>query len=326
MRMDSGFWSAKTIRACRRHQIRSSITVRQTEPIRAAIAAIDEDVWVQIIDPDGGLAQVAETRYKGDRLIVRRTRLTGAQAELFPNWRYHALSPTESAPPSSWTKITAATPRSSSRSATSKPASGLQHCPSGKFAANAALARDRHLGAQPAALGRRHRAGRPSGAGGGQDAAPDPAGPARSDHPLGSPAGAASARRLAVGGVVCAGAGPAALRRLRHLTHAAAQPRPQTPSGQRAPAPKAATEPTAASRSPQTSRHGLSDQAVSRRQAFSDRPSRTQVRQEFRRGGFRLSTQRGCWVPVIDLPYHAASGRDSPRTMASRNPPTISDG
>jgi Transposase DDE domain group 1 len=27
MRMDSGFWSAKTIRACRRHQIRYSITV-----------------------------------------------------------------------------------------------------------------------------------------------------------------------------------------------------------------------------------------------------------------------------------------------------------
>jgi hypothetical protein len=38
-----------------------------------------------------GLAQVAETRYRGDRLIVRRTRLVGAQAELFPNWRYHAL-------------------------------------------------------------------------------------------------------------------------------------------------------------------------------------------------------------------------------------------
>ena len=38
MRMDSGFWSAKTTRACRRHQIRYSITVRQTTPIRAAIA------------------------------------------------------------------------------------------------------------------------------------------------------------------------------------------------------------------------------------------------------------------------------------------------
>jgi hypothetical protein len=28
MRMDSGFWSAKTIKTCRRHQIRYSITVR----------------------------------------------------------------------------------------------------------------------------------------------------------------------------------------------------------------------------------------------------------------------------------------------------------
>src|SRR5512132_3807023 len=53
MRMDSGFWSAKTIRACRRHQLRSSITVRQTKPIRAAIAAIDEDAWVQIVYPTG---------------------------------------------------------------------------------------------------------------------------------------------------------------------------------------------------------------------------------------------------------------------------------
>jgi Transposase DDE domain group 1 len=61
MRMDSGFWSAKTIRACRRHRIQYSITVRQTKPIRAAIAGIDEEAWVQIVYPDGGLAQVAET-------------------------------------------------------------------------------------------------------------------------------------------------------------------------------------------------------------------------------------------------------------------------
>ena len=91
MRADSGFWSAKTIRACRRHQIRYSITVRQTKPIHAAIATISEDAWTPIVYPDGGLAQVAETRYKGDRLIVRRTRLVGEHAELFPNWRYHAF-------------------------------------------------------------------------------------------------------------------------------------------------------------------------------------------------------------------------------------------
>jgi hypothetical protein len=30
--MDSGFWSAKTIKTCRRHKIRFSITVRQTKP------------------------------------------------------------------------------------------------------------------------------------------------------------------------------------------------------------------------------------------------------------------------------------------------------
>ena len=65
MRADSGFWSAKTIRACRRHQIRSSITVRQTKPIHAAIATIAEDAWTDISYPDGGLAQVAETPLPG---------------------------------------------------------------------------------------------------------------------------------------------------------------------------------------------------------------------------------------------------------------------
>jgi hypothetical protein len=49
--------------------------VRQTKPIRAAIATIDEQAWVDIVYPDGGIAQVAETRYQGDRLIMRRTRL-----------------------------------------------------------------------------------------------------------------------------------------------------------------------------------------------------------------------------------------------------------
>src|SRR6266540_5500923 len=57
-------------------------------PIRRALSRCNPPT---IVYPDGGVAQVAETRYKGDRLIVRRTRLVGAQAELFPNWRYHAF-------------------------------------------------------------------------------------------------------------------------------------------------------------------------------------------------------------------------------------------
>jgi DDE family transposase len=61
MRADSGFFSAKTIKTCR-HQLHYSTTVRQTTPIRQAIATIDEDAWTPIVYPDGGLAQVAETR------------------------------------------------------------------------------------------------------------------------------------------------------------------------------------------------------------------------------------------------------------------------
>jgi Transposase DDE domain group 1 len=137
MRMDSGFWSAKTIRACRRHRIRYSITVRQTTPIRAAIQAIDEAAWVDIVYPDGGLAQVAETRYQGDRLIVRRTRLVGEQAELFPNWRYHAFVTD---------RVGTAVELDADHRRHAvvelcirdlKAGVGLRHCPSGKFAANA---------------------------------------------------------------------------------------------------------------------------------------------------------------------------------------------
>jgi hypothetical protein len=88
LRMDSGFWSAKLIRRLRVHKVRYSITVRQTKTVRAAIAAIPDAAWVPIAyAPDG----VAETPWKGDRLIVRRVRNLGEQAQLFATWRYHAF-------------------------------------------------------------------------------------------------------------------------------------------------------------------------------------------------------------------------------------------
>jgi hypothetical protein len=137
MRMDSGFWSQGTIRALRRHQIRYSITVRQTKPIRAAIATIDEQAWVDIVYPDGGVAQVAETRYQGDRLIVRRTRLIGAQAELFPNWRYHAFV-TDRVGTTVWLDADHRRHAVVELCIRDLKAEGLRHHPSGKFAANAA--------------------------------------------------------------------------------------------------------------------------------------------------------------------------------------------
>src|SRR5918995_266755 len=73
------------------HRLRYSITVRQTKTVRAAIAAIPEAAWVQIAYPLGGVAEVAETPYRGDRLIVRRVRNLGDQQQLFATWRYHAF-------------------------------------------------------------------------------------------------------------------------------------------------------------------------------------------------------------------------------------------
>ncbi|MEX6431291.1 hypothetical protein AB6A68_15965, partial [Ferrimicrobium acidiphilum] len=52
--------------------------------IRSLVEAIDSDSWTPIDYTENGEAQVAETTYKGRRLIIRRTRLIGDQAELFP--------------------------------------------------------------------------------------------------------------------------------------------------------------------------------------------------------------------------------------------------
>ena len=69
-----------------------SIGVRQQQHIKAAITAIPEQDWQTLEDyPDGGEAQIAQTMLGRQRLIVRRTRLVGAQAELWPEWRHHAF-------------------------------------------------------------------------------------------------------------------------------------------------------------------------------------------------------------------------------------------
>src|ERR1019366_8249085 len=63
-----------------------------TKGVDTTIAAIDENAWEDIDYTPDGVAQVAETLYKGRPLIVRRTRLTDtAQARLWPNWRHFAF-------------------------------------------------------------------------------------------------------------------------------------------------------------------------------------------------------------------------------------------
>src|SRR4051794_29542344 len=92
LRADSGFWNTKVFERLQRAGWQYSIGVRMIKTVRAAAGAIPEEAWTTLADyPDEGEAQIAETVYGGRRLIVRRTRLLGAQAELWPDWRHFAL-------------------------------------------------------------------------------------------------------------------------------------------------------------------------------------------------------------------------------------------
>src|SRR5271165_4596669 len=150
--MDSAYYTAAVIAAVRGQGARFSVTAPMNASIRAAIAAIGEDAWTAIKYPqavwDDQLdawisdAEVAEIEYtafaskKGRavtaRLIVRRVRdlnkkAAAGQDELFPVWRYHAVSPIR---PSNWSRprgSTAAT-RSWSRSSPTSPAARWPTC------------------------------------------------------------------------------------------------------------------------------------------------------------------------------------------------------
>jgi hypothetical protein len=92
LRADSGFWNNKVFARLERADWQYSIGVRMHKAIRAAVEAIEESAWQTIEDyPKEGEAQIAETTHGGRRLIVRRTRLVGPQAELWPNWRHFAF-------------------------------------------------------------------------------------------------------------------------------------------------------------------------------------------------------------------------------------------
>jgi hypothetical protein len=147
VRADAGFWSWALIDTLRSAGAAWSITVTINVQIRACIEAIDESAWVPIIYPDGGEAHVAEasylTRVRGQersvRLVVRRTRLAGrAQRALWPDWRHHAFVTDLDLPLVEMDQFHRehATVELAIRDL--KEGAGLEHCPSGRFFANAA--------------------------------------------------------------------------------------------------------------------------------------------------------------------------------------------
>ena len=111
MRFDSGFWSNTTIATLERLDVGYTMGVRMVKSVLSAVAAIDEGAWTPIEYTPDGMAEVAECAYKGRRLIVRRTRLVGAQATLWPQWRHFAFVTDLEATPSMSTPSTGPTPR-----------------------------------------------------------------------------------------------------------------------------------------------------------------------------------------------------------------------
>ncbi|MCA1700695.1 MAG: IS1380 family transposase [Actinobacteria bacterium] len=92
LRADSAFWNKQLMARLERAGWHYSISVRLQFWIKDAIAQIPECDWQPLADyPEDGEAQIAQTMVGQQRLVVRRTRLVGAQAELWPDWRHFAF-------------------------------------------------------------------------------------------------------------------------------------------------------------------------------------------------------------------------------------------
>ena len=138
MRFDSGFWSNTTIATLEGLGVGYTMGIRMVKSVVTAVSAIDEKSWTPIDYTMGGIAEVAECLYKGRRMVVRRTRLVGRQATLWPEWRHFAFLTDQ--------KGTAVEADAFHRAHATvelaikdlKEGAGLEHVPSGHFNANAA--------------------------------------------------------------------------------------------------------------------------------------------------------------------------------------------
>ena len=164
VRMDSAFYNAATIAACRRGGARFSVTARMDPKIRQARSRqIPEHAWTRIRYPkaifdddeqrwisDAEVAAVDYTAFasrrkqRGDRgLIVRRVRRLAPEARpgrpsSRPAWRSPRRLHRQPVRRPCWPRPTTATTRSSNNSTPSSIDGPLAHLPSGDFAANAA--------------------------------------------------------------------------------------------------------------------------------------------------------------------------------------------
>ena len=147
MRADSGFYTHSVVSVCRQLDVRFSITVRQHKSLHNLIEAIPETDWTPIPYWMDGAAAVAETTYtpfqsEPDaapvRLIVRRVQPTpGSQLALFVTYSYHAFITDREGETLELEADHRRHAEIENAIRDLKYGVGLNHLPSGRFAANA---------------------------------------------------------------------------------------------------------------------------------------------------------------------------------------------
>ena len=148
VRADSGFYARALVAVCRAMDVRYSITIRQHVRLRNIIEAIPEEDWTPIPYWMDGAADVAETTYtpfqnEPDavpvRLIVRRVKPTpGSQLALFVNYSYHGFITDRDGATLELEADHRRHAEIENAIRDLKYGVGLNHLPSGRFAANAA--------------------------------------------------------------------------------------------------------------------------------------------------------------------------------------------
>jgi hypothetical protein len=148
MRADSGFYSHSVVATCRRLGVRYSITIRQHRGVRTLIEAIPEDAWTPIpywIDGGADVAETVYTPFKDEkdavpvRLIVRRVRPTpGSQLALFTLHDSHAFLTDREGDTLELEADHRRHAEVENAIRDLKEGVGLNHLPSGRFAANGA--------------------------------------------------------------------------------------------------------------------------------------------------------------------------------------------
>ena len=148
MRADSGFYNHAAWAVCRAQDVRFSVTIRQQPNVRTLIEAIPEADWTPIPYWLPGGAAVAETTYtpfrhtadaSAVRLIVRRVQPTpGSQLAPFANYTYHAFITDRGGEMMELEADHRRHAEIENAIRDLKYGVGLNHLPSGRFAANAA--------------------------------------------------------------------------------------------------------------------------------------------------------------------------------------------